>query len=63
MFKMILRSLLVINIVITLYFLVWPVPIDPIAWEAPPNPGYTGSFAVNERLKGIETFPIADNHE
>ena len=66
MFKRILKPLLVINIVInivmTLYLLVWPVPIDPVAWEAPPNPGYTGSFAVNERLKGIETFLIADNH-
>jgi len=62
MLKRILWSLLVIIIVIILYFLVWPVPIDPIAWQAPPNPGYTGPFAVNERLKGIETFPIADNH-
>jgi sugar lactone lactonase YvrE len=62
MFKRILWSLLVIIIVIILYFLVWPVPIDPVAWEAPPNPGYIGTFAVNERLKGIETFPIADNH-
>jgi sugar lactone lactonase YvrE len=62
MFKRILWSLLVIITVIILYFLVWPVPIDPVAWEAPQNPGYTGTFAVNERLKGIETFPIADNH-
>jgi sugar lactone lactonase YvrE len=62
MLKRILWSLLVIIIVTILYFMVWPVPIDPIAWEVPPNPGYTGSFAVNERLKGIETFPIADNH-
>ena len=62
MLKRILWSLLVIITVIILYFLLWPVPIDPVAWEAPQNPGYTGAFAVNERLKGIETFPIADNH-
>ncbi len=62
MFKRILLSILVIIIVVILYFLVWPVPIDPVSWKAPPNPGYTGAFAVNERLKGIETFPIADNH-
>ena len=62
MFKRILWSLLVIIIVIVLYFIAWPVPIDPVAWKAPPNPGYTGPFAVNERLKGIETFPIAGNH-
>ncbi|MGD9044432.1 MAG: SMP-30/gluconolactonase/LRE family protein [Desulfobacterales bacterium] len=62
MIKKILWSLLAIIIVIILYFLLWPVAIDPVAWEAPPNPGYTGSFLVNERLKGIETFAIAGNH-
>lgn len=62
MIKMILWSALVIIIVVILYFLVWPVPIDPVSWETPSNPGYTGSFAKNERLKGLETFSIADNH-
>jgi len=62
MFKRILWSISVIIILIILYFLLWPVPIDPVAWEAPPNQGYTGSFAVNERLKGIETFVIKGNH-
>jgi sugar lactone lactonase YvrE len=62
MIKRILWSLLAIIIVTILYFLLWPVAIDPVAWEAPPNPGYTGSFAVNNRLKGIETFAIAGNH-
>jgi sugar lactone lactonase YvrE len=62
MFKRILWSLIVILIVIIIYFIAWPVPIDPVAWIAPPNPGYTGPYEVNERLKGIETFPIAGNH-
>ncbi|MBW2608467.1 MAG: SMP-30/gluconolactonase/LRE family protein [Deltaproteobacteria bacterium] len=44
------------------YFVAWPVPVSPVAWEAPLNPGYTGPFAVNNRLKGIETFAIAGNH-
>jgi sugar lactone lactonase YvrE len=62
MLKRILWTLVVIIIVIIIYFFAWPVPIDPVAWIAPPNPGYTGQFAVNERLKGIETFQIAGNH-
>jgi len=62
MLKRILWSLLVIVIVIIIYFIAWPVPIDPVAWIAPPNPGYTGPYEVNERLKRIETFPIAGNH-
>ena len=62
MLKKILLTAAVIICVITLYFIAWPVPIAPVAWEAPPNPGYTGPFAVNDRLKSIETFPIAGNH-
>ncbi|HEA68089.1 MAG TPA: SMP-30/gluconolactonase/LRE family protein [Desulfobacterales bacterium] len=62
MVKRILWSLFVIVILIILYFVAWPVPIDPVAWEAPPNPGYTGSFAVNERLKGVETLGIAGSY-
>ena len=62
MLKRILWSLLGIIILIVFYFLVWPVPISPVAWKAPPNPGYTGPFATNEHLKGLETFEIAGNN-
>jgi sugar lactone lactonase YvrE len=62
MIKKILLALLIIIIAIVLYFLAWPVPIDPVAWKAPPNPGYTGKFAQNERLKGLEVYKIGDNH-
>jgi sugar lactone lactonase YvrE len=62
MLKKIMWSLVVIIIVIVIYFIVWPVPISPVAWKAPPNPGYTGLFTANERLKGLETFAIAGNH-
>ncbi len=62
MLKKIVWSVIVIIALIVLYFLVWPVPVEPVAWEAPPNPGYTGPFAVNERLKGLETLSIAGNH-
>jgi len=62
MFKRILWSIIVIIIVIILYFLVWPVSVAPVAWQAPPNPGYTGPFAANDRLRGLDVFPIGDNH-
>jgi sugar lactone lactonase YvrE len=62
MVKKIVWSVIVLIALIVLYFIAWPVPIEPVAWEAPPNPGYTGAFAVNERLKGLETLPIAGNH-
>ncbi|MBM4307200.1 MAG: SMP-30/gluconolactonase/LRE family protein, partial [Deltaproteobacteria bacterium] len=51
-----------ILLLIVLYFLVWPVPIEPVAWKAPPNPGYTGPFAQNDLLKAIEFLKIGANH-
>lgn len=57
-----LLALLVILVLIVFYFLLWPVPIEPVAWKAPPNPGYTGPFARNELLKAIEFLKIGTNH-
>jgi sugar lactone lactonase YvrE len=57
-----LYALLVILGLIVLYFLAWPVPIKPVAWKAPPNPGYTGPFAQNELLKAIEFLKIGPNY-
>ena len=56
------RALIVIIIVVVLYFTAWLVPIAPVAWKAPPNRGYSGSFAQNERLRGVQTLTIGDNH-
>lgn len=36
------------------YLLLWPVPIDPAAWTPPPNPGWTGVYAQNQRLAGVQ---------
>lgn len=32
------------------YLSLWPVPVEPVAWRAPPAPGYVGVHAVNTRL-------------
>ena len=42
--------------------LAWPVPIAPVAWQAPPNPGYTGAFARNEGLRDLEMLAIGTEH-
>ena len=62
MLKQMSWFLVCVILALVLYFCFWPVPVDPVAWEAPPNPGYKGPYAVNERLKGIKTLPIAGNH-
>lgn len=54
--------LAVLLLLLVVYLLVWPTPIDPVAWEAPPDPGYTGPFEPNTRLAGIEKLPLAGVH-
>ncbi len=61
MIKKILGILGVVIVLILFYFLAWPVPVDPVAWEAPPNPGYNGVFAANQKLQGVETLSIGKN--
>ena len=60
--KKVLFTLLAILAIIVAYFAVRPVPVEPQGWSAPPNPGYTGKFAPNDRLKGLEFLNIGDNH-
>lgn len=43
---------------LTLYLAFWPVPVEPLAWQAPPNAGYTGDFAPNKRLAGLEATSL-----
>lgn len=36
------------------YLLLWPVSIDPVAWRAPENAGYTGRFETNTSLQALK---------
>lgn len=38
------------------YLLFWPVPINPVQWQAPPAPILAGPYAVNERLSAVQRF-------
>ena len=60
--KKITKLLLGIFILLVIYLLTWPVPIDPVKWEPPPNPGYTGQFEVNTLLSGIKKLPLIDTN-
>jgi sugar lactone lactonase YvrE len=46
-------------VVLAAYLLLWPVPVDPAVWTAPPAPGYTGPHAVNQRLARLQHLPLA----
>ena len=61
MTRKVLAAIGLIGIVLVVYLLVWPVPVRPVAWQAPVAPGYVGPFARNDRLKNLEMLPIGDN--
>jgi hypothetical protein len=48
-------TLLIFGSILLLYL---PVPISPVAWQAPVNNGYVGDFAVNHKLAAIEKLDI-----
>jgi sugar lactone lactonase YvrE len=41
----------------------WPVPIEPVAWQAPKDAGYTGPHATNTRLAGLQQWPLPAGQE
>ncbi len=62
MLRRLLQLLALLVVASIAYLLFWPVPIDPVAWEAPDSPGFVGVFARNERLANAELVPTADQH-
>lgn len=44
----------------TLYLAAWPVPVEPLAWDAPASAGYTGAHARNTRLSTLVTLSIGE---
>ena len=36
------------------YLSLWPIPVQPVSWKAPADPGYSGPHAVNTRLAGLK---------
>ncbi len=48
-----------ITAVVTAYLLLWPVDIDPVAWEAPKDNGYVGSYSQNQQLSQIKRIELS----
>lgn len=40
------------------YLSLWPVPVEPVPWEAPVSQGYTGVYAVNSGLTDLTVVPL-----
>lgn len=45
-------------IALAAYLLLWPIPINPVTWNAPQAPGYVGPHAVNTRLANLQIIDL-----
>ncbi|MBN2531175.1 MAG: SMP-30/gluconolactonase/LRE family protein [Deltaproteobacteria bacterium] len=50
-----------IFVLLLLYLLLWPVPVNPQSWQAPEFEGYVGDFAPNQKLAYVELLDIGNN--
>ncbi|RLA34001.1 MAG: SMP-30/gluconolactonase/LRE family protein, partial [Gammaproteobacteria bacterium] len=44
-----------------LYLLFWPVPIEPVAWDAPQNAGLVDPFEPNDRLRKARLIDLGEH--
>ncbi|MEM9599631.1 MAG: SMP-30/gluconolactonase/LRE family protein [Pseudomonadota bacterium] len=44
------------------YLLFWPIPVDPVSWDAPEDAGYVDDFAPNTDLVNLSTIDLAPYH-
>lgn len=58
MVRRIALIVLAILVLLLAYLLFWPVPVRPVAWQSPPDRGYTGSFIANDALALAKSLPL-----
>jgi len=51
-------ALALVLVVLVAYLCFWPVPVEPVSWQAPAPPGFVGVHAPNDRLADLETIPL-----
>jgi sugar lactone lactonase YvrE len=44
------------------YLLLWPIPVEPVAFVPSETVGYTGPFARNARLARLQRIPLGEHH-
>src|SRR5436305_2421960 len=53
-----LLTVLLLAALVALYLLLWPVPIEPAAWQPPPAPPLAGVYESNSRLAPTERLAV-----
>jgi sugar lactone lactonase YvrE len=56
--KKIVLTIVAILFLLAAYLTLWPVPIEPVIWNAPMPPGYTGPHAVNTKLANLKMISL-----
>ena len=40
------------------YLSFWPIPIQPLTWDVPAQPGYSGPHATNDKLANLQMIDL-----
>jgi len=56
------NKILFLFIAFIIYFLAWPVPIEPTSWESPKDTRTDAEYSLNKKLKDIRIFWDNDGH-
>jgi sugar lactone lactonase YvrE len=56
--KKIVLTIVAVLLLLAAYLTLWPVPIEPVSWNAPMPPGYTGPHAVNTKLANLKMISL-----
>lgn len=49
---------LAVGLLLLAWLLWWPVPVAPVAWQAPPAPALSGRYAINSQLATVERLGV-----
>src|SRR3990167_3146334 len=60
MFKKLFAAFGAVVVLGAVYLLAWPVPIAPVAWQAPLGPGHQGGHAPNQRLADMNLIDLRE---
>ena len=56
--KHLFRLLGALVALLVLYLVAWPVPVEPVVWEAKSAPGYSGPHAANNKLANLKLIAL-----
>jgi hypothetical protein len=56
--KKFVLTIVAILFLLAAYLTLWPVPINPVGWNASMPPGYAGPHAVNTKLSNLKRISL-----